>query len=413
MTNIRGAPQVKMKVLLVHNRYRTSAPSGEDAAVRNEQRMLERGGIETVLFDRCNDDLAPSTVFGKLSVATNTVWSQRSRRELRLLLRRERPDLVHVHNTFAAMSPSIYGVCKEQGLPVLQTLHNFRFFCPGGLFLRDGRPCEDCVDKGLIQSVRHRCYRGSLAATGTLAAMLAVHRAIGTYDRHIDRYIALTEFNAGRMRRAGVPSDKISVKPNFLPDPPPPGDGSGQYVAFVGRLLEGKGTETLLQAWRHLPDVRLKVLGDGALRALLESIAAREKLSVEFLGTRPRGEVLETIARARCLIVPSEWYEGFPMVIAESFACGTPVLASRIGSLQELVPDGVRGALFTPRDHDELARRLRSLLSDDVGLRRMRRNSRNYFDEYLTEQQNYASLSAIYAELVAHSTTPGLLRLQG
>jgi glycosyltransferase involved in cell wall biosynthesis len=402
-----------MKVLLVHNRYRTSAPSGEDAAVRNEQRMLERGGIETVLFDRCNDDLAPSTVFGKLSVAANTVWSQRSRRELRLLLRRERPDLVHVHNTFAALSPSIYGVCKEQGLPVLQTLHNFRFFCPGGLFLRDGRPCEDCVDKGLIQSVRHRCYRGSLAATGTLAAMLAFHRAIGTYDRHIDRYIALTEFNSGRMRRAGVPSDKISVKPNFLPDPPPPGDGSGQYVAFVGRLLEGKGTETLLQAWRQLPDVRLKVLGDGALRAQLESIAAREKLSVEFLGARPRGEVLEIIARARCLIVPSEWYEGFPMVIAESFACGTPVLASRIGSLQELVPDGVRGALFTPRDPDELVRRLRSLLSDDVGLRRMRRNSRNYFDEHLTERQNYASLSAIYTELVAHSTTRGLLRLQG
>jgi glycosyltransferase involved in cell wall biosynthesis len=401
-----------MKVLLVHNRYRTSAPSGEDAAVRNEQRMLERGGVETVLFDRCNDDLAPSTVIGKLSVAANTVWSQRSRRELRLLLRREQPDLVHVHNTFAAMSPSIYGACKEQGLPVLQTLHNFRFFCPGGLFMRDGRPCEDCVDKGLIQSVRHRCYRGSLAATGTLAAMLAFHRAIGTYDRHIDRYIALTEFGRGRMLRAGVASGKISIKPNFLPDPPPAGDGSGQYVVFVGRLLQGKGTETLLQAWRQLPDVRLKILGDGALRPQLESLAVREKLSVEFLGTRPRDEVLATIARARCLIVPSEWYEGFPMVIAESFACGTPVLASRIGSLQELVPDGVRGALFTPRDPGELVRRLRLLLSDDVGLRRMRRNSRTYFDDHLTEQQNCATLSAVYTQLVADSTSRGLLRRQ-
>ncbi len=335
-----------MKVLLIHNRYRTSAPSGEDAAVRNERRMLERGGVETVLFDRCNDELQPSSVAQKLSIAARTIWSQRSRTELRSILRRARPDVAHVHNTFAMVSPSIYGVCRDEGVPVVQTLHNFRLFCPNGLFLRDGKPCEDCVDKGLVQSVRHRCYRGSLAATGTLAAMLTVHRAIGTYDRHIDRYVTLTEFCRRKILKAGLPADRISVKPNFLPDPPPAGDGDGKYVLFVGRLLDGKGAETMLQAWRQLPDTPLKIVGDGELRANLESRALREKLNVQFLGVRSREEVLEFISAAQCLIVPSECYEGFPMVVAESFACGTPVLASRIGSLEELVPDGIRGRQF-------------------------------------------------------------------
>lgn len=388
-----------MKVLLVHNRYRTSAPSGEDAAVQNERCMLEREGIRTVLFDRCNDDLSPVTALGKLSTAANTVWSQRSRREFRSLLKSEQPDVVHVHNTFAMVSPSIYGACKEAGVPVVQTLHNFRFFCPGGLFLRNGKPCEDCVDKGLLESIKHRCYRGSLAATGTLAAMLTLHRAIGTYERHIDRYIALTEFSRSRMVRGGIAPDKITIKPNFLPDPPAVGDGGGQYVAFVGRLLDGKGTETLLRAWRQLPDVRLKVVGDGALRPALESLATTERLNVEFLGMRSREEVLGIVGRARCLVVPSEWYEGFPMVVAESFACGTPILATRIGSLTELVPDGVRGGLFAPRDADDLARRLRSLLSDDLALRRMRRSSRAYFDEQLTEGRNYQMLAQIYSDL--------------
>jgi glycosyltransferase involved in cell wall biosynthesis len=392
-----------MKILLVHNRYRTSAPSGEDAAVRNELQMLDRGGIVTVLFDRCNDDLQPTSLGNQLSIAANTVWSQRSRRELRSLLRRTRPDVVHVHNTFSIVSPSIYGVCKEEGVPVVQTLHNFRFFCPGGLFLRDGKPCEDCVEKGLLQSVRHRCYRDSLAATGTLAAMLTLHRAIGTYDRYIDRYIALTEFGRSKIVKGGIPADKISIKPNFLPDPPAVGHGSGAYVAYVGRLSEGKGAETLIRAWRQLPDLHLKVVGDGALRRDLEALATRENLNVEFLGMRGRGEVLEIMGEARCLIVPSECYEGFPMVIAESFACGTPVLASRIGSLEELVPDGVRGGQFAPRDPDGLARRLHLLLSDEPALRRMRVNAREFFEGNLSESQNLARLSAIYSEVLAQA----------
>ena len=301
-----------MKVLLVHNRYRTSAPSGEDIAVANERRMLESRGVEVVSFERCNDDLDDSTLMAKTAMAVNTIWSQRSRTELGKVLRKVGPDIVHVHNTFSMLSPSIYGVCKAEGIPVVQTLHNFRLFCPSALFLRDGKPCEDCMDRSLLQSVRHRCYRGSLGATATLAAMLTLHRVIGTYSRDIDRYIALTQFARDKIAKGGIGAHKVAVKPNFVPNPPPPGRGGGGYVVFVGRLLEGKGTETLVAAWRHLPSVKLKIVGDGALRAGLEAVAQSENLNIEFTGMQNRPQVLDAISNADLLIVPSECTKVFP-----------------------------------------------------------------------------------------------------
>jgi glycosyltransferase involved in cell wall biosynthesis len=389
-----------MRVLLIHNRYRTSAPSGEDAAVRNEQRMLERQGVEVVCFDRCNDDIDDSTLLSKASAAADTIWSRRARAELSKVLRSVRPNVAHVHNTFSMLSPSIYGACQAEGVPVVQTLHNFRLFCPGALFLRDGKPCEDCVDKSLLESVRHRCYRGSFAATATLASMLTLHRALGTYSRHIDRYIALTEFARSKVIKAGVPARSVVVKPNFVPDPPSAGDGSGDYVVFVGRLFEGKGAATLLDAWRQLPEVKLKIVGDGGLRAALQSMAQLEQLNVEFLGAQNRAVVLDLIAKAKILIIPSEWYEGFPMVIAEAFACGTPVLASKIGSLEELVAEGIRGRQFAAGNSLQLAAGVRRILGDGAALRRMRINARTFFEQHLTEQGNYASLMSIYSAVI-------------
>jgi glycosyltransferase involved in cell wall biosynthesis len=392
-----------MRVLLVHNRYRTSAPSGEDAAVRNEERMLQARGVEVFAFDRCNDDIDDSSFIARTAAAANTIWSQNSREELRKVLRQVRPDVVHVHNTFSMLSPSVYGVCKAEGLPVVQTLHNFRFFCPGALFLRDGKPCEDCLDKSLLQSVRYRCYRGSLAGTATLASMLTLHRALGTYSQHIDCYVALTQFAARKMIKGGIDEKKIVVKPNFVPNPPVAGGGAGAYAVYVGRLLEGKGTETLVSAWRQLPSIKLKIVGDGALRPKLEATARREGLNIEFTGMQDRATVLRAIANAKLLIIPSEWYEGFPMVIAESFACGTPVLASKIGSLDELVEEGVTGRKFTPGNADELAAGVRSMLGDEAALQRMRRSARAYFDAQLTEQQNFSRLMSVYTDVIGET----------
>jgi glycosyltransferase involved in cell wall biosynthesis len=388
-----------MKVLLVHNRYGSSAPSGEDEAVGNERRMLENHGIEVAIFDRCNDEIDDLSWAAKATVAINTIWSRQSRAKLGAMIGSFRPDIVHVHNTFALLSPSVYGACRREGVPVVQTLHNFRFFCPAALFLRQGKPCEACVDRGLLQSVRHRCYRNSVGATATLATMLALHRTLGTYSNGIDRYIALTDFARRKAIKGGVLEDRIVVKPNFIGNPPFPGAGGGGYVLYVGRLLEGKGAETLVKAWRKLPGVRLKILGDGALRPQLEGIAVDEGLSIEFAGRQPKDAVLQAIAGAEFLIVPSECYEGFPMVIAESYACGTPVLASRIGSLEELVDEDVTGAKFTAADPDALAAGVVRLLADPSRLRGMRTHARAYFDKYLTEESNFIQLMAIYSSV--------------
>jgi glycosyltransferase involved in cell wall biosynthesis len=390
-----------MKVLLVHNRYRTSAPSGEDIAVGNEYRMLQAHGVDVDLFERCNDDVDASTLMAKASAAVNTVWSRRARRDLRQVLQNRRPDVVHVHNTFSLISPSVYGACKSLGIPVVQTLHNFRFFCPAALFLRDGKPCEECLDRSLLQSIKHRCYRGSFAATATLASMLTVHRIAGTYANDIDRYISLTEFGRGKALKAGIPRKKLVVKPNFLANPPTPGKGGGGYVAYVGRLLEGKGVETLVTAWQHLSAVKLKIVGDGALRPKLEALARRDNLNVEFAGLQDKSTVLQVIADAEFLIVPSECYEGFPMVIAESFACGTPVLASRIGSMEELIEEDVTGKKFTAGNPTDLAAVVRSLVSNKALLQGMRSNTRAYFDKHLTEASNFRQLTAVYSEVIA------------
>jgi glycosyltransferase involved in cell wall biosynthesis len=363
--------------------------------------MLEKRGVEVVALERCNDDIHDASLASKAANALNTIWSQRSRSELRGILRKERPDIVHVHNTFAILSPSVYGACSAEGVPVVQTLHNFRFFCPGALLLRDGKPCEDCLEKGLLQSVRHRCYRGSLAATATIAAMLALHRLIGTYDRDINRYIILTRFNRAKAIKGGVAEGKIVVKPNFLPNPPAAGVGDGDYVIYVGRLLEGKGVETLVRAWRQLPHLKLKIVGDGALRPELQAMAVREGLNVEFTGRQERAVVMHAIAKAKVLIIPSEWYEGFPMVIAESFACGTPVLASRIGSMEELIDEGKTGRKFTAGDPDDMVKQLLSMLKDSETLGRMREKSREYFETHLTEEQNYTQLMQIYSDVLA------------
>ena len=395
-----------MKILIVHNKYRTSAPSGEDIAVGNERSMLESRGVDVATIERCNDDLDDTSLPARAAMALNTIWSQRSRSELRQVIRKLRPHVVHVHNTFSMLSPSVYGACRSEGVPVVQTLHNFRLFCPSALFLRNGRPCEDCVDRSLLQSVRHRCYRGSFGATATLAAMLSLHRTLGTYSRDIDRYIVLTQFAKSKIAKGGICEHKLVVKPNFVPAPPAAGSGGGGYVVFVGRLLEGKGTEALVAAWRHVPDIKLKIVGDGALRQGLEATVRRENLNIEFTGMLNRTQVLEAISNAGLLIVPSEWYEGFPMVVAESFACGTPVLASRIGSLEELVEEGVTGGKFVAADSAGIASAVRRTLSDLGKLRRMRVNARAYFDAHLTEQQNYEELTKIYAGVIEQARRP-------
>jgi glycosyltransferase involved in cell wall biosynthesis len=388
-----------MKVLLVHNFYRSSAPSGEDVVFRNERALLERNGIEVVSYERHNDDIDERSVAGRIATAAGTTWSMRSYRELRALIRSERPDVAHFHNTFPLVSPAAYVACRRLGIPVVQTLHNFRLLCASGLLYREGRPCEDCVGTSLWPALRYRCYRDSLAATTAVVGMLSAHRAIGTYSRDVDRYIALTEFAASVFERAGWPREKIVVKPNFFAGVPSHAAERGGYALYTGRLAAEKGVRTLLDAWRGLRDVELRIAGDGPLRSELERKAAAEGLPVRFLGYRPSGEVAELVSRARFQVVPSEWYEGFPMVVVEAFVHGTPVLASRIGALAEIVREGSTGMLFEPGRAEDLCAKARALADPAVSDALGRGALKEYAGRY-TPERNFAELMAIYGALV-------------
>jgi glycosyltransferase involved in cell wall biosynthesis len=394
-----------LRVLLGHNYYRSSAPSGEDAVFENERRLLEDAGAVVTAFIRRNDDLQERGPSSRLRIGLETTWSRSAYRELSEMIRKERPDIAHFHNTFPQISPSAYAACQKLRVPVVQTLHNYRLICAGALLHRDGHPCEDCVEGGallgLLPGLRHRCYRGSLLATGALTLMLAANRALGSYSEGVDRYIALTKFAASRFKAGGLPADRFTVKPNFLPDPPQVGAGQGGYAVYVGRLSAEKGVLTLLRAWRSMGRFPLKLLGNGPLAQEMRRICDDEGLNVEFLGFRPREDVKRVVADAAVQIVPSEWYEGFPMAVLEAFACGTPVVATQIGSLDEIVQEGVTGAKFPVGDAAGLAAAVWRLTADGNRLVTMRHAAREAFDRSYTAERNIEQLLAIYRDVLA------------
>lgn len=385
-----------MKVLLGHNFYRSSAPSGEDAAFRNERELLRQNGVEVIPYEVFNDHIDASSLTRRIKLALDTAWSRETYEAVSRLVKRSRPDIAHFHNTFPQISPSAYAACRDNGVPVIQTLHNFRFICPGGLLLRDGHPCEDCVGTTLIPALRHRCYRSSLPATGALVWMLIRNRREGTYQTLVNCYIALTEFAAGRLIAGGIPRDRIRIKPNFAPDIAGPGPGNGGYAVFVGRLSAEKGLHTLFAAWEFLREIPLKIVGDGPLRGELTEYVLRKRLPIQFLGLCARPAVLHAVRHALVQVIPSEWYEGFPMVVPEAYACGTPVVCSRIGSLEEIVREGETGARFEAGDAADLARTVKRLVNDPAGLLRMREHARAEFLARYTSDRNFHLLMEIY-----------------
>jgi glycosyltransferase involved in cell wall biosynthesis len=283
----------------------------------------------------------------------------------------------------------------------VQTLHNYRLICPAATLFREGRPCEKCVGKLPLPAIRHKCYRQSRTASATAVVSLGIHRALGTYANEIDAYIALTNFARDKFLEAGFDADRIRVKPNFLDPDPGAGRGNGQFALFVGRLTEEKGVRSLLRAWEDANNsIRLKICGDGPLMEEVKS-ASEKNPKVEYVGRRPLAEVLELMGQASALIFPSLWYEGFPRTIVESLACGTPVIASDLGSMKELIAPGRTGALFTPRDATHLARTVIELLANPDGLQHMRQEAREEFVAKYGPEQNHRMMLDIYQQALA------------
>lgn len=385
-----------MKILMAHCHYRSAAPSGEDAVYRNERKLLERHGHEVIPFERFNDDIDDSNLKGKITVARETSWSQPSYDALDALIRKTRPDVAHFHNTFPQMSPSVYAACQDNGVPVVQTLHNYRLVCANGLLLREGKPCEDCLSGSLLPALKHRCYRGSLPATVALVWMLASNRRRDVYNELVNRYIVLSRFAIPRLRQGGLPEARLVVKPNFLPAAPAFNDQREAYAIYVGRLTAEKGVSTLIKAWKNIDGLPLKVLGDGQLRAELEKEVRDNQLNVEFLGFRPSSEVFGLVSKASMQILPSECYEGFSIALLEAFATGTPVVVSRLGSFDELVAEGETGIKFEAGNAIDLANKINAIKADSVSLRQMGARGRALFEREYSAEKNYELLMDIY-----------------
>lgn len=392
-----------MKVLLVHNEYQQ--PGGEDTVFGLEHQLLSRFGHRVMTYRRSNLEINHYSPARRLLLVRQMTWASDTQRDIAGLITRERPDLVHVHNTFTQISPSIYSECRKAGVPVVQTLHNFRLLCPGATFYRAGGVCHECVTHGLHRSVLHGCYRNSRLVSAAVAGMLATHRSLSTWNRNIDRYIALTEFSRQQFIGGGLPTEKICVKPNFVNPDPGRGTQSGGYAIFVGRLSPEKGLQTLLEAWFRLGNsIPLRIVGDGPLRGDLTKFAEQEGLSsVRFMGRLDREETQEAIKAASFLILPSVCYENFPMTIVEAFAAGTPVICSCLGAMQEIVTHQHTGLHFEPGSSEHLADTVAWGWAHASRMRTMGRAGRREFEMKYTAQTNHDLLMNIY-HLAMHGT---------
>jgi glycosyltransferase involved in cell wall biosynthesis len=390
------------RVAVIHNRYQQ--PGGEDVVFERECELLERRGHDVVRYALDNRALADMR---RLELARATVWNGAVFRELRDVFATTRPHVAHFHNTFPLVSPAGYYAARREGVRVVQTLHNFRLGCANALFFRDGHVCTECSGRTVPwPALLHACYRGSRAATGVTAAMLAIHHMLGTWTNLVDVYVALTDFARERFIEHGLPARKIVVKPNFVGDDPGVGAHRGGFALYVGRLTTEKGVGTLLDAWSRLPNgYRLKIVGGGALA----SRADGRQPGIEWLGHLPPADVASLMREAAFLVFPSEWYETFGLTIVEAFASGMPVVASNIGAAGELVTHARNGLHFRAGDAADLAARLEWAFGHEREMDRMGRTARATFESTYTADRNYGQLLDIYRTALAQPATGATL----
>ncbi|MFC7547056.1 glycosyltransferase [Plantactinospora sp. GCM10030261] len=325
-----------MKVVVAHNRYRAAQPSGENTIVDTEIDQLTAAGVEVLPFLRSSDEIEELSTPAKALLPVSPIYAPRAQRELSRLIESHRPDVLHLHNPYPLISPWVVRTAHRYGVPVVQTVHNYRQVCSSGLYFRDGRICTDCRGRAFgLPAVVHRCYRGSRAQSALMATTLALHRPTW---RSVDRYIALTGGIAGHLRDYGIPADRIVVKPNAMPDPGPPAP-PGEGFLYFGRLSPEKGLALLLDAWQRHPDGslgRLRIAGDGELRPLAEA-AAVHRADIDYLGPLDRARVAAALRDTAVVLTVPTWHDVLPTVVIEALAAGRPVLGTALGGVPYLV----------------------------------------------------------------------------
>ena len=371
-----------MDVLVVHNRYASAQPSGENKVVDQEVALLRSAGHRVEVFERRSDDIAARSLPSKAALPLLVPWNPAVRRELATRLRAGRPDVVHIHNVFPLLSPAVLAACADAGVPAVATLHNYTQICPPGTLQRDGGPCTECVGATPLPAVRHGCYRGSRLATVPLAVSLSANRR--RWWTGVERFLCISAAQRDVLVRAGMPAERLAVKHNFVPEPGVRRTGSGEHLLYLGRLAEAKGVRLLMAAWDELAaaggvGVPLVIAGTGPLEDEVTAWAAGRN-DVRYVGLYDTDRCRRAIARAVAVVAPSTWLEAFGLVAVEAMAAGVPVVAAGHGAFTELVEDGGTGLLHRPGDAASLASRIRRITSEGDRNREMGRAARRRYE---------------------------------
>lgn len=393
----------KLRILQVHNAYQI--PGGEDVVVANEKKLLEMNGNEVFSYSRNNDELKTMNAFQKFLIPFTAVYSFKTYREVKKLIRENKIDIVHVHNTLMVVSPSVFYAAFHCHVPVVQTLHNFRMLCPAGSYFRGDRICEECSEKGLRCSLKYGCYRGSKAQTFVSAAILKIHRMLGTYRKV--NFICLTEFNREKLSRLNeggkqiVDMKKVYIKPNFTFQEGISGEvqKAGDYFLVVGRVEALKGIDVVVKAFEKIPDQKLIVAGDGPMMAEMKAYIKEHNMSnVKFAGYLDKAKVQEKYRGAKAVIMASQCYEAFAMTIAEAYSNAVPVIAGNVGNLANMVEEGVTGIKFVYDSPDDLAAKILKYNTMDIA--KMKQNAKTFYEKRLKPEDNYRILEEIYHKIM-------------
>jgi len=385
----------RMKIVVIHNKYQIGG--GEDVVVENEKKLLESKGHEVLAYFKDNTEIANYSFLRKANLINTSVWSRQSFKELRELIEKIRPDICHVHNYMPLISPSVFCACDEMNVPVVQTLHNYRMLCSNAYLFRNGKVCEECIGKSLYHALQYGCYRDSRIQTFAVARMIETHKRRGTFKNSIDGYICLSEFAKNKFREGGLPREKLFMKPNFLFSDPGFTGSDEEYYLFAGRLDKTKGIDVLVETAKIKPNLKFIIVGDGQYKT-----KNHKSSNIEYLGQLCKIDLIQRLQNCSALIFPSIWYEAMPMAIIEAFACGKPVIASRLGAMVEIIEEGKTGILFEPGNAKDLASKIEWAASHQSEMHNMGANARMVFEEKYTAESNYLKLMEIYSQAIDH-----------
>jgi len=387
-----------VKILFIHNKYKQYG--GEDVAVELETAVLIKKGheVRSIFFD----NTTIGSFFSKITAGFRSVYNFSSARLISKTILQFKPDVIHIHNLFFIASPSVIYAANKHKVPVILTLHNYRLICANALLLRNNQVCELCTQKKFpLAGIKYKCYRDSFGGSAFVTAITGIHKISATWKNKVSTYITLNEFSRSKLLNSslGVPEDKMITKPNFIPDPGEGNSDRENFFLFAGRIAKEKGVHVLAKAFTYMPGYKIIIAGDGPERKLLQENFSPYS-NIFFTGQMEKKQVSEYMKKCKAFICPSIWYEVAPLTIIEAFATGTPVIASRLGSMAELIIDGFNGLHFIAGDADDLRRKIELFIKDTEQHSLFYKNARQTYQEKYHEDIHYNAVLKIYEDAI-------------